>query len=60
MKDTEVTEKIGEVIEEIREEKIMAAQEHRDSIMGEATVTADREEAHEESARRLKAKGSLL
>ena len=61
MKDTEVVEKIEEVREEVIEGRTMVTPEPKDSAMGEVVMTtADKEVVHEESARRLQAKGSLL
>ena len=61
MKDTEVTEKIEEVKEEKIGGRTMVTPEPKGSTMGEEVMaTTGREGAHEESARRLQAKGSLL
>ena len=60
-KNTEMAEKIGERMEEMIEVRSMEDQEQRNIVMGEAAmITADRGAVHEESARSLQAKGSLL
>ena len=56
-----MAEKIGEMIEEMIEKRTMDILVARDLATGEAAmITADREAVHEDSARRLQAKGSLL
>ena len=55
-----VIEKIEGVAAEIVEERTMGAPEPINLIMEEAVTTADQGKAHEESARRLQANGSLL
>ena len=60
MMDTEVVEKIGEVIVEIAEERTMETLELTNLIMEEATTTAGKGKAHEEFAGRLQANESLL
>ena len=61
MKDTEVIKKIEEVKEEKIGGRTMVTPEPKGSAMGEVVMaTADREAVHEESARSLQAKGSLL